>query len=95
MQGYSLLHFALSSCEEESTVELLLKSGVDPRVNINNNLNLFDYRSKSTMLHKAAKRGWEGVVQSLLSAGLLSSWALACCCMTSRGLLSLVLVGAV
>ena len=72
VQGYSLLHFALSSCEEESTVELMLNSGVDPRLNINNNLNLFDPRSKSTMLHKAAKRGWEGVVERLLSAGLLA-----------------------
>ncbi|GAB4816642.1 hypothetical protein N2152v2_003688 [Parachlorella kessleri] len=68
-KGYSLLHFALSSCEEESTVELLLKSGVDPRLNINISLNLFDPRSKSTMLHKAVKRGWEGVVESLLSSG--------------------------
>lgn len=79
LQGYSLLHFALTTCNEESTVELLLDSGVNPGANVNRPLTLFDPRSKSTMLHKAAKRGWPSVVRRLVAAGGCSLCA-ACFC---------------
>lgn len=79
LQGYSLLHFALTTCNEESTVELLLDSGVNPGANVNRPLTLFDPRSKSTMLHKAAKRGWPSVVRRLVAAGGCSLCA-ACSC---------------
>lgn len=69
LQGYSLLHLSMMVCNEEETVDLLLSMGLDVSMQTNKLLNLFDPRIKTTMLHKAAKKGWMSVLQKLLLAG--------------------------
>lgn len=70
-QGFTILHHAMYTCKEASTIQLLLDSGCDGTIGPNIKLNMYERRGEETMLHMAAKKGWGegGIIKRLIEGG--------------------------
>ncbi|KAL4423236.1 hypothetical protein ABPG77_000028 [Micractinium sp. CCAP 211/92] len=68
-QSYTVLHFALASCREEATANMVLDSGADLSIALNQPLRLGEANEWLTMLHVACVHGWSRLAERLVQAG--------------------------